>query len=308
MKRGLLAILTATVLILTLIVGMTTGLADAGGFSSDSDWGDSSSSWSSSDSDWSSSDSSWGSSSDYSSSSGGGDSGIVSIIVVAFIILVVIFGALPSRKKGAANKGGDGGYTYRPDATPGKPISELKKKDPNFSEAEFLDKVGNMYVQMQNAWQNKEWEPMRALMTDSLYNQMNRQLDALKQKGLTNYIDNICVMNSKITKYYDDAANDVIIVELTARITDYTVDSNGNVVSGSKSLQKFLTYAWTLTRDKNAKTVDSDGMQTVACPNCGAPVDVKKSARCEYCGTVVTVDAKDWVISSIKGISQRTAR
>ena len=47
-------------------------------------------------------------------------------------------------------------------------------------------------------------------------------------------------------------------------------------------------------------------MTDLHCPNCGAPLDVNHSAKCEYCGQVITVDDYDWVISQIKGISQVT--
>ena len=43
------------------------------------------------------------------------------------------------------------------------------------------------------------------------------------------------------------------------------------------------------------------------CPNCGAPLDLNHTAKCEYCGAIITAAEYDWVISAIKGISQRTS-
>ncbi|MFR9207515.1 MAG: TIM44-like domain-containing protein [Lachnospiraceae bacterium] len=296
MKRGIIALICSLILLLTMTVSITPGLADAGNFSSDSDWGGGGGS------------SSWGSSSswddDYSSSSGGiffgfGDIGVLIVIIVIAVVIGV------TKQKKGSNKSG---YAANSAAnSPGLPISELLKKDPAFSEAEFLDRIGNMYVQMQNAWQNKQWEPMRALMTDNLYNQFNRQLNDLINRGYTNYIEKICVMDSSIVKYAQDEKNDILTVQLTARIIDYTVDAAGKLISGNRNMEKFLTYEWTLTRDKSAVTISKEGTQTVSCPNCGAPVDINKSAKCDYCGTIVTINSADWVISSIRGISQRSA-
>ncbi len=281
-----------------MVLFTTTALADAGNFTSDFDWGGAG--------DWGGS--SWDS--DFGSDFGGYGGGIFIGALdwgwIIFVIIAIIVLASAAKKKKRSNSGGNN-YRYNQNVSAGMPISLLKQKDPAFSEAALLDKIGNIYVSMQNSWENKEWEPMRAHMTDNLYNQFGRQLDELKARGYTNHMERICVINSFIKRYSQDQENDVLTVELTARLTDYTVDSQGNLVSGSRTAEKYLTYEWTLIRDKNAKTLDTEGMQTVSCPNCGAPVDVARSAKCEYCDTVITVDAQEWVISAIRGISQRTA-
>lgn len=318
---------------LALIVALTfaaaaPGLADAGDFAGDSDWGgssswDSGSDWGSSSdwgsgsdwssSDWSSSGSSWGGSSwssgssnisyDDSDDSFGG--GLVALIVIAVIAFIVI----RNLKKNGANSARPGSlYTAKQDTTPGLPLSDLKAKDPNFNEQKFLEQVGNHYIQMQDAWEKKDWEPMRAIMTDSLYNQMERQLEELKKRGMTNYVDRIAVLDAFISKYYVEGENDVLIVRLSTRICDYTVnDQTGEVVRGSKTRELFMTYDWKLIRDKNRKTLEEDAMTSVSCPSCGAPLSLKQSGKCPYCDTVITLTDHDWALSVVKGISQRSS-
>ena len=84
-------------------------------------------------------------------------------------------------------------------------------------------------------------------------------------------------------------------------------DASGEVVSGSKTKEKFLTYDWTLIRAKDVMTQENADVESTSCPHCGAPLQINQSSLCPYCGSVVTINAADWVISSIKGISQRTA-
>jgi len=43
-----------------------------------------------------------------------------------------------------------------------------------------------------------------------------------------------------------------------------------------------------------------------SCPKCGAPLDINQTARCPYCGSVVTINNEDWALNNIKGISQIT--
>ena len=47
--------------------------------------------------------------------------------------------------------------------------------------------------------------------------------------------------------------------------------------------------------------------QTVTCPNCGAPLDLNATAKCQYCGAVIQSADFDWVLKTIKGISQQTS-
>lgn len=67
-----------------------------------------------------------------------------------------------------------------------------------------------------------------------------------------------------------------------------------------------MTYDWKLTRSASVRTDEGGGMRSVSCPNCGAPLSVRESGRCEYCGTVVTLSEHDWALAAITGVSQRS--
>ena len=318
MNRRSKALILLCALLSCLVLFAASGLADAGNFSGDSDWGGSdwgssdwgssdwgSSDWGSSDwsssSDWGSSDSDWGSAAVAGASLGCLDDLFLPIVIVVIILLVIS----RSKKQGATKKATQ---VYRPSQEPaGLPLSALKEKDPAFNEPALLERIGNLYVQMQDAWQSKNWEPMRAFMTDALFNQMARQLDELKQQGLTNHVDRIAVLDSFISRYYQEDDNDVLVIRLSTRICDYTVkDETGEVVRGSKTRELFMTYDWKLIRQKDRKTLQQEDMTTVNCPNCGAPLSINQSGQCEYCGSVITLSDHDWALSAIKGISQRS--
>lgn len=326
MRKKLFRIFSLLLVFLMLLGASSVALADAGSFAGDSDYGggwDSGSDWGSSDwesSDW---DSDWGSDSSTYYSDNGSDSGgsLDSLgYILLFVAAVVVYFIIKNRNNKNGGNGGSGGSTGANPASNGprpqggaptnKPTVDpkaLKQKDPNFSEQALLEKVSNAYVQMQNCWQDKKWEPMRPLMTDALYSQFDRQLEALKRNGQTNYVERISVLGARIVGYYQDKVNDNLVVELRTRIVDYTVnDATGAVVSGSKTAEKFMTYEWTLIRSLEHGTKEKDDLTGLHCPNCGAPLDVNHSAKCEYCGQVITVDDYDWVISQIKGISQVT--
>ena len=285
-------------------------LADAGNFSGDTDWGGGSSDWGSSSSDWDSgSSSSWSSGSTYDDGTSyyTSDSGCVGDTMFYVVIAIIVISVIARMRKGKNSGGGKNVYQAAQEE-PGLPLDTLKQKDPNFNEQAFLEKTGNRYVQMQNAWQDKKWEPMRSFMTDSLYNQMLRQLQALIDARRTNHVERIAVLESRIVRYAVEGDNDVLVVRLSTRICDYTTDdSTGKVVGGSPTRELFMVYDWKMIRQKDKKTLDQPSMTQVSCPNCGAPLDINHSGKCPYCDTVVTLSDHDWVLSSIKGISQRSS-
>ncbi|MDD3336001.1 MAG: TIM44-like domain-containing protein [Eubacteriales bacterium] len=296
-KKRLVLLLLACALVLFAI----GSLADVGNFSGNSDYGGSSHT-SSRDND---------SSYSYSSSALGAylfentDPRVGLLIVVVSIIVLAIWVKRSPNEKGESYSRIDNG------GSPVKTVdlSSIREKDPRFSEAAFLQRISNLYVRMQKDWERKEFQEMRHVMTDQLFNQLNEQLMEYVSRKRTNHVERIAVLNSKITGYGCDGRYDRITVLLNTRIVDYvTEDATGRVVSGSDTAEKFMTYEWTLIRGCGNTTDTQAGFMQVHCPSCGAPMEISQSAKCEYCGAVTSASDHDWVISAMRGLSQRTAR
>lgn len=302
-RKAILVLIFALSLCLCLFPVATS--ADFGDFSGDSDYGSdwSSSDWSSDSSSWDSG-SSWSSSDSYSTSSDGdSDAGFLPTVIVFAVI--VLIGVVMSRSK-TKNKSVPEGATRTAQESL-RPMNEYVQLDPKFDATAFGEKLGNLYVQMQNCWQAKNIESVRPYFTDALYQQMDRQLDALCRNGYTNYVERISVLGVNLRGFRQSDGEDHIIAELRTRIVDYTLnDKTGELVKGDKKKEKFLTYEWELTRASGRTTGAAEEMTVVNCPNCGAPLSINATAKCPYCDSVVTVDAHDWAISAIRGIAQRT--
>ena len=282
--------------------------ADFGDFSGDSDYGggwDSGSDWSSSswDSDYSS-----GSYYDDDSDVSGIDIGISLAVMAAIVVLGLIFDVSEKRKKkkqyGA--QGRPQGAQCTPDSRL-QPLGDLAVTDPSFDANAMQEKISNLYVQMQNCWTDKNIESLRPYFTDALFTQMERQLNGLKNQGLTNYVDRIAVLGVNLRGFYKQGDKEHLIVELRTRIVDYTVqDSNNKLISGDRNREKFMTYEWDMCRAEGSVTTREGAMQSVSCPGCGAPLSINTTAKCPYCGRVVTLDEHDWALCAIKGIAQST--
>ena len=301
--RRLLAL--ALCICIVLAAAIVAG-ADFGDFSGDSDYGSS---------DWGSSDSSWDSSSDWSSSgddyyydsSDVSEGGIGSFTIVLIAALVIIYIAFNVRKKGGKNRK-NGGVSWSAAANRKlKPVSEYRQLDEAFDETALTSKLSNLYVQMQDCWQKKDISPIRPYCTDAFYTQMDNQLQRKKQQGQTNYIERIAVLGVSFRGWCQEGGNDVLVARLNTRIVDYTLDdATGKLISGSKDKEKFMVYEWDLVRPTGTKTEKGETMQTVNCPNCGAPVEINASAKCPYCGSVITLEEHGFALNAIRAISQET--
>ena len=297
------------IIVSMLIIPLSTK-ADFGDFSGDSDYGGGGG-WDSGDSSWDSdSDWDWGDSSS-SGSSGSSDADEIIIMVIIFIVFTLI--------KYLKNKNNDNGSikrimneSNRPSNFP-TPSSDLRsmssytKVDPSFSESEFKEKLSNLYVRFQNDWQAKDLTELRPYLTDGYFAQMDRQLDKYRQSNQTNHVDRIAVLGVTLKGWKAEYDHDVIVAVLDTRIVDYVTDDvTGNVIRGSNTKEKFMKYEWTLIRTKGVITSRSTGTTAQTCPHCGAQIDINHSTVCEYCDSVITTDTFDWVVSNIKGISQKT--
>ena len=279
--------------------------ADFGDFSGDSDYGgswDSGSDWSSSswDSDYSS-----GSYYDDDSDVSGIDIGISLAVMAAIVLLSLIIDVSEKRKK-KKQQNKPQGAQRTPDSRL-QPLGDLAVTDPSFDANAMQEKISNLYVQMQNCWTDKNIESLRPYFTDAFFTQMERQLNGLKSRGLTNHVDRIAVLGVNLRGFYKQGGDEHLIVELRTRIVDYTVqDSDKKLVSGDRNREKFMTYEWDMCRAEGSVTTREGAMQSVSCPGCGAPLSINTTAKCPYCGRVVTLDEHDWALCAIKGISQTT--
>ena len=255
------------------------------GWDSDYDFGGSD--WGSSDwgSDWGSSsyDYDWGSSS-YSGSSGGGAVSSLIIWIIIFIIIAIIVA-----KKDIST--GPTKYQGNSEIDNSIDEDEIKKHIPEFNKSEFLDKAYNTFIDVQNAWSEFDYDKLRSLLSDELYNTYHTQLIALKAKKQKNIMNNFQLKKIDITNVKVDGNKIALTVSLVVKFRDYVVDKNNTVVRGTDKYQLQNSYDLTFISTINKKKKDK------VCPSCGAPLKNTSSNKCPYCGSNVIFDDYDWILS-----------
>ena len=320
------------IIIFILTIFASSAWPDFGSFSGNSDYGSSSRSSSSSSSSRSSSSSSSGGYSsttrrsystgsdygalpyagvtsrhNYSSSSSTDDETEDMIAGAVFILLILFFvWKWMSAKKHRHGEPVDV-YIEQP-VVDLRPMSEYPTLDPEFDETRITDMLANLYVQMQETWQAKDINPIRPYMTDKFFAQMNNQLEQFRKSGRTDYTENISVLNVGLKGWRQSAGMDYITATLNSRIVSYVLDDRtGKLLSGDRKREKFMQYEIDLCRKSGTLTTENDTQSHAAvCPHCGAPINLNASAKCEYCGSVITSVNIEWAVCAMRGISQRT--
>lgn len=291
-KNKLIAMLG---IILTSFFAIGIAFADSGW---DSSYGGGSSGGYSGGSSWSSGGSSWdyddyGSGSYHSSGSSsseldGGETIILFIVLITIIIIILL-----------------SKYRQKINGTTSDPMTEntlnnyksiteeeLKKYLPNYTLSKLEDELYNNFIKVQESWSDFDYDKMRELCTDELYNTYKSQLEVLKIKKGKNIMDGFNRERVVIFNIKEENGTICVSCALCASFHDYVIDENsGNVTRGDKNITMTNIYQLEYIREKdNSKDMDK-------CPSCGAPIEGNTSSTCEYCGSTIVYNAKKFVLS-----------
>lgn len=225
-------------------------------------------------------------------------------------IIVIAFWFIRSRAK--QKNGGKPSAASRPSSSASVKQKEnvnldaLLERDPSFSKPEFLLRASDVFIALQQAWTAKDWRGIRAFESNSLYDQHARQLQVYIDKGQTNVVEDISILNTNFDAYEEDQENSYLSVILEARYRDYVIeDESGEVIKGDKESRYTMTYRMQFMRNLEVKTEKATEIKVTQCPNCGASLSISQNGICEYCGAEVTTGANQWVLTALQPLQQR---
>lgn len=225
-------------------------------------------------------------------------------ILVGGIILVVIV-------KSLQNKSGDSSSTYTSNDSQTLhrrvehntlAISRVKYGDPNFDAEAFTSWVKEVYLKLQVAWTEKNWNSVRALESTSLYSQHSTQLEDHIRAKTTNVLEKVCIENVRIKKFIENPdGNDTLVVILSSTLRDYVIDDETRrVIEGDPKKDLFTVYQLNFIRQHGSQTqaVNPDEVVSDHCPNCGAPLKISAVSECDYCGANLSRSPNQWVLDT----------
>lgn len=148
------------------------------------------------------------------------------------------------------------------------------------------------FVDIQNAWMDFDYPTLQRLCTDELYNMYKEQLEVLKLKRNQNVMSDFKYEKIIIKNIKEENGNIIVEVYMCATFFDYIIDIDTNeVVRGNDALKVKNNYTMEFVKSKVVQN------ETVHCPNCNSEVHVNASGKCEYCGSTIVKNSKEFVLS-----------
>ena len=179
-----------------------------------------------------------------------------------------------------------------------KRFRALQAADSEIDQFALDARLTMIHREISDAWSKNDLTPVRGLVSDGLYDYLDYWVQAYKQQGLRNVMQDARITRTELAKVVRDRWYDAVTVRIWATGKDFVVqEKTGKTVRGSTMFERPYSEYWTLIRSANRKgPVKADK----TCGHCGAPLKVSMAGACEYCGAHVTGGEFDWVLSKIE--------
>lgn len=132
-----------------------------------------------------------------------------------------------------------------------------------------------IYLAVQQAWMNFDYDALRVLVTDELFNTYQTQLQTLELKGQKNIMKDFVLLDWRLLSANEENSIRTFSIMLDVEFFDYIVDNQNKVVRGNKKEKVIMTYCLTFVESKE---------EDIKCPHCGAKIEEGKTI-CPYCKT-----------------------
>ena len=169
----------------------------------------------------------------------------------------------------------------------------------NFNIEDFNFNAYQIFYDTQIAWMEFNYDKLKEILTDELYNTYEMDLEVLKTKNQKNIMKDFKLKQIKLIDLKETNEKYTAKVVLEVEFIDYIEDINDHkILRGTDRYNICNTYILTFERSKKDK-IDN------ICPKCGAEVKGNTTGICEYCRAKLINDNYDWVMSQKEKINQK---
>lgn len=176
-----------------------------------------------------------------------------------------------------------------------------KEADPNFSEADFITYVKQVFMNYKSAWAYRKLSEAKHFIEPVFYEQLQNSLANIIAKGIEDHYESIAIDGCTLQQFHRVNGKLYLTARLSCRMIEYQKDMRtGQIIRGNQFERRSRYFTMQFTKDDVA-TKDNNGRPSANnCPNCGAPMDTTAGGICEYCGTSVKAKNSSWLLCSIR--------
>jgi predicted lipid-binding transport protein (Tim44 family) len=178
--------------------------------------------------------------------------------------------------------------------TPSSALQAIRRFDPNFSTVLFEDFLYSLFAEVHRARGGNRLDRLSAYLAPTA-------MASLAQRPVAE-VHGVIVGAMRIVHVSGVGPSDAYVqvgVEFEANYTERTQPQG--------ALQGlYVMEQWHLTRKHGPLSRTPAQVNVLACPSCGAPLDVVTAGRCSHCGQQVNSGAFDWTVQGIQLVHRET--
>lgn len=176
----------------------------------------------------------------------------------------------------------------QPRTSPGAALEAIRGFDQNFSAVLFEDFLYSLYAEVQRSRGGNRLQRVSAYLTPDAAGALARYPAA--------EVSTVIVGAMRVVNVTGLSQSDGFVqvgVEFEANYTERAQPQ-------SQPTSFYVVEQWHVARRHGALTRPPGQASMIACPSCGAPLDVVISGRCSHCGNQVNNGNFDWTVGSIQ--------
>ncbi|MBF0409967.1 MAG: TIM44-like domain-containing protein [Candidatus Riflebacteria bacterium] len=183
-------------------------------------------------------------------------------------------------------------------------LTDLNKRDTNFSSMLFIEKVKTAFNKIQQACCNQNIETIQCMVSDALFEQFSARIQEQKDAGIRFSISDITFYDTVISSVISDENYDQIQFFIRGEVTEIALDIlTGEPLNADNQKIAIMEY-WSFIRRPSAKTYKKPGLIEGSCPNCSAPIQIGQATVCPACSSYLRSGHYDWVLNKITHASE----
>ena len=174
-------------------------------------------------------------------------------------------------------------------------LETISKHDKNFSKERFLSYSTSIFLDTIKNNSNNDLKKLRMHEDRAMYNKEKEIISDHIAQHNRHIRSMVTIRSNSLSCYETDKDKEYLSVKIKARLLDYVINKEGNVIEGSNT--DFVDNFYTLTFVRKCGVVTTDHSLAIDnCPNCGAVVKANSTGVCVYCKTNLINGNVSWVL------------
>lgn len=171
-------------------------------------------------------------------------------------------------------------------------LLEQKHQDLELTEEEIENKIENIVIQTLYAISTKSVDNVRHFLSDKVEKEIEAKIKELEKNKHTLILEELQTNYSNLKTKEVVNGKYLITVTIWVKGFIYTMDNNGNILGGNDFKPTTKSILVILEKDLNHKKNNP----VKRCASCGHNMNINKSGKCEYCGSIYKLEDYDYVV------------